>query len=138
MGAIFIDRGFDDCRDFIIRVFESEMVRATEKYLTVDYKSRLQELIQSRNRVAPAYRTVQAVGPDHAREFTVEVSVDGVVIGSIVRAALQICQGDAAPQQFLRQEPNDSGTRSGFCNFKLRCSEHVSEIMPCCQRRSAR
>jgi ribonuclease-3 len=31
--------------------------------------------------VAPTYRTVNAVGPDHAKEFTVDVSVNGDVIG---------------------------------------------------------
>ena len=82
VGAVFIDQGFDASRDFIFRVFEGEMDRAVDEHLTEDYKSQLQELVQSKNRTAPAYKIVQEEGPDHAKEFTVEVSVDGVVIGS--------------------------------------------------------
>lgn len=82
VGAVFIDQGFDACSEFILRVFDEGMGRTMVRYITADYKSQLQELIQSRNRTAPTYRIVQEVGPDHAKEFTVEVSVDGVVIGS--------------------------------------------------------
>lgn len=82
VGAVFIDQGFDASRDFIFRVFKGGMDRAADKHLTADYKSQLQELVQSRNRTAPVYKIVRETGPDHAKEFTVEVSVDGVVIGS--------------------------------------------------------
>jgi ribonuclease-3 len=82
VGAVLIDQGFDICRDFIYRIFEGELNKVGEKRFTADYKSQLQEFVQSKNRVVPVYRTVKTVGPDHAKEFTVEVSVDGVVIGS--------------------------------------------------------
>ena len=81
VGAILMDQGFDPCRAFVLRLFEDEMGKAIDERLAADYKSELQETIQARHRAAPAYRTIRAVGPDHAKEFTVEVSVNGTVIG---------------------------------------------------------
>ena len=82
VGAILLDRGFEACRAFVLRLFEDEMGNAVDERLAADYKSELQEIVQARHHVAPSYRTIKAVGPDHAKEFTVEVSVNGAVIGS--------------------------------------------------------
>ncbi len=81
VGAILIDQGFAACRAFVLRLFAGEMGRAVEERLTADYKSQLQEIAQAKHRAAPLYRTIKAVGPDHAKEFTVEVIVGGSVIG---------------------------------------------------------
>jgi len=82
IGAIFMDQGFEACRSFVLRLFDSEMGEAVDERLAEDYKSALQEITQARHRTAPSYRIVKTTGPDHAREFTVEVSVNGTVIGS--------------------------------------------------------
>lgn len=81
IGAILIDQGYDVCRDFVLRLFDGEMGRAIDERLTADYKSRLQEIVQAQHRSTPVYRTIKAVGPDHAKEFTVEVSAGGEVVG---------------------------------------------------------
>ena len=80
VGAILIDRGFAACRDFVLRLFAVEIGKAIEQRLIADYKSQLQEIVQARHHEAPIYRTIRAVGPDHAKEFTVEVIVGGNVI----------------------------------------------------------
>jgi len=82
IAAILIDQGFDVCRGFVRRVFADEVGRVVEERLDEDYKSQLQEVIQAKRRQAPTYRVVGVEGPDHDRDFTVEVSVDGDVIGS--------------------------------------------------------
>ena len=82
VGAVLLDQGFEPCRSFVLRLFESEMGDAVDERLAEDYKSALQEITQARHRTAPSYRIVKTAGPDHAREFTVEVSVNGAVIGS--------------------------------------------------------
>ena len=82
IAAILIDQGFDVCRDFVRRIFAEEVGRAVEERLGEDYKSQLQEVVQAKHKLAPAYRVVGVRGPDHDRDFTVEVSVDGDVIGS--------------------------------------------------------
>jgi ribonuclease-3 len=44
-------------------------------------KSRLQEYTQRTAGVRPVYRVLEAVGPDHAKVFRIEVLVEGVVLG---------------------------------------------------------
>ena len=41
----------------------------------------LQERVQARGGASPKYRVVEAIGPDHSREFVVAVDVDGEVLG---------------------------------------------------------
>ena len=80
IGAILIDHGFNACRDFIIRLFTDEIGKAADERLIADYKSQLQEITQARHHIAPIYRTINEDGPEHAKEFTVEVIVDGRMI----------------------------------------------------------
>lgn len=80
IGAILIDHGFKACKDFIFRLFTDEMAKAADERLIADYKSQLQEITQARHHTAPIYRTIKEDGPDHAKEFTIEVIVDGKTI----------------------------------------------------------
>lgn len=48
----------------------------------LDFKSRLQEVLQGSRKTAPRYELVRAEGPDHARTFHVEVSADDDVLAS--------------------------------------------------------
>ena len=45
--------------------------------LTQDFKSALQEWLQSRDRPLPEYRLVGQLGPDHRKLFQVEVWSEG-------------------------------------------------------------
>jgi hypothetical protein len=47
---------------------------------TEDYKSALQEWLQSRGRGLPVYRLADQLGPDHRKRFVVEVVVEGDAI----------------------------------------------------------
>jgi len=80
IGAIFIDQGFDNTKDFILRLFSSGSRKVIEEGLA-DHKSRLQEFAQARKQEKPSYRLVEATGPDHDRRFLVEVSIEGEVLG---------------------------------------------------------
>ncbi len=42
---------------------------------TRDFKSRVQELVQSRTGLTPRYRLIESIGPDHDRTFRVELLV---------------------------------------------------------------
>ena len=81
IGAVFLDQGFDTCRNLILRLYEGEVEKAVDDSLTADFKSQLQEVAQSKYHEIPAYRVVSAEGPDHAKEFIVEVIIGGRVIG---------------------------------------------------------
>ena len=81
IGAIFLDCGLDTTRGFILKYFHKEIQRVLIKGLELDYKSRLQEILQSNRQLIPAYRLVEATGPDHDKVFTVEVLANDSMIG---------------------------------------------------------
>jgi len=81
IAAIFLDQGLTITKDFILRLFDEELEKIAGRGARVDYKSQLQELIQSREQQTPVYQLVEAVGPDHDRRFIVEVRAGGTVLG---------------------------------------------------------
>jgi ribonuclease-3 len=81
VGAIYLDQGLDVLRDFIAPFVEPELERVIQGELDKDAKSLLQELSQGLLQLTPTYRTVAEKGPDHAKEFTVEVVIGGQAYG---------------------------------------------------------
>jgi ribonuclease III len=81
IAAIYLDGGIDPARAFVERQFAAMIAEArrtgAEAAFTEDYKSALQEWLQSRDRGLPSYRLAAEVGPPHRRRFEVEVLVDG-------------------------------------------------------------
>ena len=81
IGAVLIDQGLDAAKSFILRILGSELERAIEDKLVADYKSRLQQIIQSERKITPVYRTIEEIGPDHAKVFNVEVLAGDTILG---------------------------------------------------------
>jgi ribonuclease-3 len=81
IAAIYLDGGIEAARGFIGRQFADliDEARRTGAHaaFTEDYKSALQEWLQSHDRGLPAYRLAAEIGPAHRRLFDVEVLVDG-------------------------------------------------------------
>jgi ribonuclease-3 len=82
IGAIVLDSGMKEVENFVGPFLES----ATEMILAChgdrDPKSLLQEIVQSGGEPAPNYRVVSEDGPDHAKEFEVEVYANGHLLGT--------------------------------------------------------
>jgi ribonuclease-3 len=73
VGAIYLDQGYAKAKDFIGRSLFHKLAEIIEKSLYQDAKSRFQELAQEKASITPSYETVEAVGPDHDKKFTVGV-----------------------------------------------------------------
>ncbi len=73
VGALYLDQGMERVRQLLIPFLEPELERIQQYALSKDPKSRLQEWSQSHRGVPPEYRTVEQRGPDHAKEFVIEV-----------------------------------------------------------------
>ena len=80
IAAIFLDQGLATARDLILRLFDKRLKRVVSQGIKPDYKSQLQEIIQSRQQTV-AYYLVEATGPAHDKRFTVEVKLDNTVLG---------------------------------------------------------
>ena len=78
LGAIYVDAGYGVAHAVATR-WVSELADELER-AGADFKSQLQERLQ-RQRLVPRYRVAREEGPDHAKAFTVQVQVDGRVIG---------------------------------------------------------
>ena len=61
-------------------------------------KSRLQEATQRSTGGRPAYRVLEAVGPDHDKVFRVEVAVGGEVLGWASGASRRVAETAAAAE----------------------------------------
>ena len=81
IAAVYLDGGIDPVRKFIESQFADLIDEArrtgAEASFTDDWKSALQEWLQSRGRGLPAYRLAEELGPAHRRRFIVEVVVEG-------------------------------------------------------------
>lgn len=75
IGAIFLDQGIEASARFIESFILKKLADIVKSPLK-DPKSRLQEFVQANSLPAPIYKLIEASGPDHAKEFTVEVLVD--------------------------------------------------------------
>lgn len=99
VGALYLDQGLGKVREFLLPLIEPELRMAQREALTKDAKSRLQEWSQKVLQTTPKYRTVAVVGPDHAKEFTVEVCVanqpQGTGVGPSKQAAAQAAAAEA-------------------------------------------
>lgn len=73
LGAIYLDQGWEAARSFIGRVFHEQLIVARGGKQVWDFKSRLQHYCQAGRIPLPEFRIVRSVGPDHRKEFEVEV-----------------------------------------------------------------
>lgn len=76
IGAIYIDRGVDSAEEFVRANLLVDVQKRASSPLK-DFKSRLQELVQSQSLPAPKYQVVTETGPDHSKTFVLDVMVGG-------------------------------------------------------------
>lgn len=80
IGAFYIDQGYEEVSKFVEENLLKDVPEKVKKPLK-DAKSRLQEEVQAKGMPAPRYKVVKETGPDHAKNFVLEVSVNGKVLG---------------------------------------------------------
>ncbi len=80
LGALYLDSGLEAVASFL----QPRLARAITEIVTeeaeFDPRSQLQIWAQAEHRETPRYRTVGTSGPDHERQFTVQVSVGDSVL----------------------------------------------------------
>ncbi len=75
IGAIYLDSGLDAVVAFLEPRLERAVESALEDEALLDPRSLLQIWAQAELGETPRYQTVDSFGPDHARQFVVEVEV---------------------------------------------------------------
>ncbi len=96
VGVVYLDQGIERVRDFVLPFLERETQRVLAGNMEVDYRTRLQQLLQAKHGTIPTYRTVNVAGPDHCRHFTVEVLKGEEYLGSGTGSSKQSASQEAA------------------------------------------
>ncbi|KKW35379.1 MAG: Ribonuclease 3 [Candidatus Adlerbacteria bacterium GW2011_GWA1_54_10] len=78
VGAIYIDQGYDQARQFIENHLFPKLDEILQGRLWQDPKSALQERAQEAEGITPSYKVLSESGPDHAREFRVGVFLNSI------------------------------------------------------------
>lgn len=79
LGAIYLDGGFEKAREFVLKFILNDM---EHKQLFYDSKTILQELVQEKGRQTVEYVLTGETGPDHNKQFSVDVLINGIPAGS--------------------------------------------------------
>jgi ribonuclease-3 len=79
-AAIFLDRGLDVTRQFIMSVFNKELAAIKSGSVSLNFKAMLQEFTQAEYKSLPEYEIIESTGPDHEKVFIVSVSLGDVVL----------------------------------------------------------
>lgn len=98
LGALYLDQGYSVVKQFLETTLFPKFTAIYEQRLYKDAKSALQEYVQSQGHEAPVYTVLSEVGPDHDKEFKVEVSALGRVMGQGIGRSKQQAQQAAATQ----------------------------------------
>ncbi len=99
IGAIYLDRGYDEVRQFVSDNLFHKTDEIVEKKLWQDPKSRFQEMSQEKEGVTPSYKLIKEEGPDHNKKF-----ISAVLIGDC-----QIAEGEGKSKQEAEQEAAKAG-----------------------------
>jgi ribonuclease-3 len=105
VAAIYLDGGLEPAASFLHRELKDAIDGGSERLYVQDYKSALQERVQALGRSLPEYRVSGESGPDHRKTFSVEVVVNGEVLGTATGRAKKEAEQDAARQalEWLQQ-----------------------------------
>ena len=96
LGAIFLDQGIDIAKKFLEAHLFPKVGEIVKNKSYIDYKSLLQEIIQSESRISPTYRVTKSEGPDHAKTFWVEARADTKILGTGIGKSKQEAESAAA------------------------------------------
>jgi dsRNA-specific ribonuclease len=78
IAAIYLDGGFRAVFDVIGKRLDFPFETVGTPAEITDYKSRLQEKLQTNGQPVPQYHVVSESGPDHDKTFTVEITLPGL------------------------------------------------------------
>jgi ribonuclease-3 len=98
-GAVYLDLGLDEARALIERLFRPLMEAYARGEGDRDYKTILQELASRELHTMPEYR-LEDRGPDHEKEFTATVFLNGQAMGTGVGRSKKEAEQRAAREAF--------------------------------------
>lgn len=107
IAAIYLDGGMFHARDFVLSQMDKKIMDAMMGKIFLDFKTHLQEQVQSLNIGAIKYEIVDAQGPDHKKVFFSEVTVGDQVMGRGQGNSKKEAEQSAAQEALGRIKSNE-------------------------------
>jgi ribonuclease-3 len=104
IGALYLDQGLDGVRTFVIPHLLERLKQVFAESLDKDARSVLQEISQAQYNLTPAYRQIDASGPEHEKEFTFEALIGSQIVGRGSGRSKQAASQAAAQDALVRLE----------------------------------
>lgn len=95
LGALLLDQGYESVARFIQQVIIPK-VESGAYDRVIDYKTKLQEVLQQNGEITIQYQEVRQFGPAHERIFEMSVSANGDIIGIGNGKSKKIAEQEAA------------------------------------------
>lgn len=95
VAAIYLDAGFEVCRDVVLPWFEAALAALPVGKPEKDAKTRLQEWLQARQLPLPGYELILESGDDHAKQFRVGCTL----VNPVLRA-----EGEGSSRRVAEQQ----------------------------------
>ena len=100
LGALYLDQGMDAVDNILNEVITPELKHPGEVKVIPDYKTKLQEYVQSDSRRTVRYQLIEASGPSNKPTFEMQVIVDDLVMGTGKGSSKKAAEQDAARNAF--------------------------------------
>lgn len=108
IGAVFVDQGMDTVKDILQAILFPKIDSGAFSH-GMDHKTALQELLQRNGVVTIEYKVIGHTGPDHQKEFIVEVYVEGDSFGKGSGRSKKAAEQSAAKAALVSlEEANES------------------------------
>lgn len=104
IAAIYLDKGMEDTREFIIRNFKNTIEKAIHNEIVLDYKTKLQEIMQKKKDIDITYNLDRYEGPPHLRKFYIDVIVNNNLMGQGIGFSKKEAEQSAAKEALLKME----------------------------------
>ncbi|MES3037498.1 MAG: ribonuclease III [Bdellovibrionota bacterium] len=100
LGAVYLDGGLGAARPVIKTVFSVELKSLGEPGKVLDYKTELQELVQSKMQKTPTYEILEEQGPSHDKVFTAAIKIADQVMAQGQGKTKKLAEQNAAQIYF--------------------------------------
>lgn len=80
LGALYLDTGLETV-DLILNQVITPRLQNPNQVIVMDYKTKLQEFVQSDTRKTVTYEVIRVTGPSNNPKFDIQVKLDDIVLG---------------------------------------------------------
>ncbi|MGL5507790.1 MAG: ribonuclease III [Paraclostridium sp.] len=102
IAAIYLDGGIDNAKKFVLTQMDEIIQDSVKGRIFRDYKTHLQEVIQSQGESNITYDLLEEIGPDHNKRFVMQVKLNEEVLGTGEGKSKKEAEQSAAKQALRR------------------------------------